>query len=365
MGGLATLLWPVAPAIFAAVGHGAQVQEREVVYFQIRLFSITGLTMSVALGSFFQAVSRPRIPMVIVVVANLMNAGLDYVLIFGKLGFEPTGIRGAAIATVIASSLQGLTMLLVFLSPPFNRRFGSLGTARWDWRRMGRLFSIGWAAGLNFALDVASWSVFTNFLVGRLGKIPLAASNIAVQITHLSFMPTVGLSMAITALVGQWIGRKEVGAAERRTYIALGLAMAYMFAMGVVFVVFRRQLISFFRSEPEVVALGSRILIVAAVFQVFDAIGIVTSGALKGAGDTRWVAMFTVTYAWLVFLPTSYLMAFRLKLGAVGAWTGVALYIFFLSMTLLWRFRGKRWRRIDIFGAENLIRSVEPELLGH
>jgi MATE family multidrug resistance protein len=362
-GGLATLLWPAAPALFAAVGHGAQVQEREVIYFQIRLFSISGLTMSVALGSFFQAVSRPRIPMVVVILANLINGGLDYILIFGKLGFEPMGIRGAAIATVIASSLQGLTMLLVFVAPPFNKRFGSLVAARWDWHRMKQLFNIGWAAGVNFSLDVASWSVFTNFLVGRLGKVPLAASNIAAQIMHLSFMPTVGLSMAITALVGQWIGRKEVAAAKRRTYIALRLAMAYMFTMGVLFFVFRRQLISFFRNDPEVVAIGSKVLIVAAVFQIFDAISIVTSGALKGAGDTRWVAMFTVSYAWLVFLPMSYLMAFRLDFGAVGAWTGVALYIFCLSMTLLWRFHSERWRRIDIFGGDAVVPAPQQELV--
>ena len=362
-GGLATLLWPAAPALFAAVGHGAQVQEREVIYFQIRLFSISGLTMSVALGSFFQAVSRPRIPMVIVVLANLINAGLDYILIFGKLGSEPMGIRGAAIATVIASSLQGLTMLLVFLAPPFNKTFGSLGAAQWDWHRMKQLFNIGWAAGVNFSLDVASWSVFTNFLVGRLGKVPLAASNIAAQIMHLSFMPTVGLSMAVTALVGQWIGRKEVAAAKRRTYIALRLAMAYMFTMGVLFFVFRKQLISFFRNDPEVVAIGSRVLIVAAVFQIFDAISIVTSGALKGAGDTRWVAMFTVSYAWLVFLPMSYLMAFKLEFGAVGAWTGVAVYIFCLSMTLLWRFHSERWRRIDIFGTAAVVPAPQQELV--
>ena len=362
LGGAAILLWPTAPALFAAVGHGAEVQQREVIYFQVRLFSITGLTMSVALGSFFQAVSRPRIPMVVVILANVVNAVLDYVLIFGKLGFEPMGIRGAAIATVIASSIQGLIMLAVFLTPSFNEKFSSRRTAQWDWHRIGRLFNIGWAAGLNFALDVASWSVFTNFLVGRLGDIPLAASNIANQIMHLSFMPTFGLSMATTALAGQWIGRNEFGEAKRRTYIALKIAMAYMFTMGMLFLLFRRQLISFFRNDPEVVAIGSSILIVAAVFQIFDAIAIVTRGALKGAGDTRWVAAFTVGYAWLVFLPASYLMAFKLGLGAVGAWMGAAVYIFCLALTLLWRYHSDRWRTIDIFGESEVAPSAPSEI---
>ncbi|MCK5557438.1 MAG: MATE family efflux transporter, partial [Candidatus Hydrogenedentes bacterium] len=315
-----------------------------------RLFSVAGLAMSVALSGFFQAVSRPRIPMIVVVFSNLLNVVLDYVLIFGKLGFDPMGIRGAAAATVIASWVQGLTMLAIFLGPTFNKKFSSRGTARWDWHRMGRLFNIGWAAGANFSLDVASWSVFTNLLIGRLGDTPLAANNIAVQIIHLSFMPTVGISIALTALVGQWIGRKDIAAAKRRAYVGLRLGMGYMLVMAVLFFVFREQFVSFFQTDPEVVRIGSRILIVAAVFQVFDAMAIVMRGALKGAGDTRWVTMFTVLYGWLVFLPTSYLFAFRLDLGAPGAWVGAALYIFCLGVTLLWRFHSEKWRKIDIFG---------------
>lgn len=302
------------------------------------------------MSGFFQAVSHPRIPMMVAIFSNLLNMALDYVLIFGKLGFEPMGIRGAAVATVIASSVQGLTMLAIFLGPSFNNKFSSRAVVKWDWHRMGRLFSIGWAAGVNFALDVASWSIFTSLVIGRLGDTPLAASNIAIQIMHLSFMPTVGISIGLTALVSQWIGRKDIAAAKRRTYVALKLGIGYMLMMAVFFFVFRKQLISLFRTDPEVVRIGSAILIVAAVFQIFDATVIVIRGALKGAGDTRWVAMFTVLYGWLVFLPTSYLFAFRLGLGAPGAWVGAALYIFCLGVTLLWRFHSEKWRKIDIFG---------------
>jgi MATE family multidrug resistance protein len=349
-GFVVTLLWPAAPHIFAAFGHGAEVQKLEVAYFRIRLLSVAGLAMSVALSGFFQAVSHPRIPMIVAVFSNLLNFVLDYVLIFGKLGFDPMGIRGAATATVIASSVQGLAMLAIFLGPTFNKKFSSRGMARWDWHRMGRLFSIGWAAGVNFSLDVASWSVFTSLVIGRLGDTPLEASNIALQIIHLSFMPTVGISIGLTALVGQWIGRRDIAAAKRRTYVALKLGMGYMLMMAVFFFLFRERLISLFRTDPEVVRIGSTILIVAAVCQIFDAISIVMRGALKGAGDTRWVAIFTVGYAWLVFVPTSYLFAFRLDLGAPGAWVGAALYIFCLGVTLLWRFHSEKWLKIDIFG---------------
>jgi Na+-driven multidrug efflux pump len=163
-------------------------------------------------------------------------------------------------------------------------------------------------------------------------------------------MPTVGISIGLTALVGQWIGRRDIAAAKRRTYVALKLGMGYMLMMAVFFFLFRERLISLFRTDPEVVRIGSTILIVAAVCQIFDAISIVMRGALKGAGDTRWVAIFTVGYAWLVFVPTSYLFAFRLDLGAPGAWVGAALYIFCLGVTLLWRFHSEKWLKIDIFG---------------
>jgi len=135
-----------------------------------------------------------------------------------------------------------------------------------------------------------------------------------------------------------------------------------MFMMGVLFLVFRRQFISFFRTDPEVVAIGSRILIVAAIFQIFDAIAIVTRGALKGAGDTRWVAVFTVGYAWLIFLPASYLMAFKVGLGAVGAWIGAAVYILCLAVTLLWRYHSERWRTIDIFGEGEVAPTPQAEV---
>lgn len=346
----AVFLWQVAPAIFRAIGHGAEVQQREVIYFQIRLLSISAMAITAALASFFQAISRPRIAMVVVIFANVVNVVLNYILIYGKLGFPAMGIGGAAIATVIASWLQAAIMLAVFLSPAFNRKFSSRRSAGWDWHRIGRLFSIGLPAGVNFGLDVASWAVFTNLLIGRLGDIPLAASTIATQIMHLSFMPTVGLSIAITALVGQWIGRKDIPAAKRRTYVALKLGVGWMFVMGILFFLFRAKLIAVFRPDPEVVQIGSTILIVAAIFQIFDATGIVMSGALKGAGDTRWVAVVTVSYAWLIFLPASYLLAFKAGFGAAGAWVGAAAYIFSLAMTLLWRFHSERWRTIDVFG---------------
>ena len=179
-----------------------------------------------------------------------------------------------------------------------------------------------------------------------------AASNIAMQITHLSFMPAVGLSVATTSLFGKAVGEKKPDKALRYARASLVIAMAYMTCMGVLFFLFRRPLIAMFRPESDVVRIGSYILICAAVFQTFDAVGIVSSGALRGAGDTRWVAIAGLSLAWFIFLPLSYFFAFVCYWQAVGAWIGATIYIWCLAGVLFWRLRSRRWEHIKIFRDE-------------
>jgi MATE family multidrug resistance protein len=313
-----------------------------------------------AMTGFFQGISRPRISMAAALAANALNIGLNWVLIYGKLGFPAMGVRGAALATAIAASFQAVMLIVIFLSPMYARRYRSREAWRLDWRRLTGLFHIGWAAGVNWTLDVLTWGIFMNWFVGRLGKLPLAASNIAGQFLHLSFMPTVGLGIATTALVGQYIGRRDLAAARKRANTALKLGMAYMFMMGLAFFVFRHQLPLLFlkagttaeevANNQQILALCARVLILAAAFQVFDAMAIISTGALKGAGDTRFPMMASVIYGWVVFLPLCWVFTHALGWGVAGAWGGATIYIFAFGLTTLWRWRGKAWETIDIFG---------------
>ena len=361
-GSLALFLWPVAPKLFELIGHEAELQRWEIVYFRIRLFSVFSCAAVTGLSGFYQGIGRPRIIMWTALVANALNIFLNWVLIFGKLGFPPMGVAGAALATVISMGVQAGTLLLVFLIGNYARKYQSRQNWQWDSKRMGELFHIGWASGLQFSLDLGCWGIFNTLVIGRLGKTQLAASNIAGQIMHLSFMPTIGLSIATTALVAQNIGRGDIATARARGETAIRLGVAYMFSMGVLFLIFRKPLIGLFRTEPEIVALGSRVLIIVAAFQFFDALCIVCGGALKGAGDTRFPAMMHVIYAWVIFLPISYVLTYRLNKGLVGAWLGACVFIIIFGVTLLWRWRGHAWERIDIFARKPFPRA---ELPGH
>jgi len=348
-GSFIVLLWPLAPVLFAALGHGEDVVPLETVYFQWRLLSVPSMAVVMTLSGFFQGISRPRVNMVSAVAANALNVFLNWLLIFGNWGFPELGIAGAAIATSAAAAVHALLLLSVFVFGTPGIRFHSRTEWRWDAGRAAQLFRIGWPAGLNWTLDVACWGVFMAIVVGRLGKLPLAASNIAGQIMHLSFMPTMGLRIATTALVGQYVGRKDYATARARTRATLAMGMGYMAVMGVLFFTFRHTLIAWFRPEPEIVRLGSKALILAAIFQAFDAMCIIFSGALKGAGDTRFPAMMSILYGWLVFLPASLLMTRVIPWGIAGAWGGATLFIIVLGVTLFFRWHRGAWEKIDIF----------------
>jgi MATE family multidrug resistance protein len=261
------------------------------------------------------------------------------------------GIAGSATATVIAQCAQVVLLQWLFMTGNIQRQYKTRAAWRLSLPRMWELVRIGAFSGFTIFLDVANWAVFTSFVVGHFGTVSLAAHNAAIGFMHFCFMPALGINQGISVIVGQYIGRRDFDTAVARTYTALRIAMVYMFCTGVIFAVFGRSLIHFvFRiDDPGVLSLGHKLLIMASVFQAFDAINIAILGALRGAGDTRWIAMIIFVGCYLFFLPISLALAFGAGWGAVGAWVGATIYIIGLSLVLLMRFRGGRWRHIQIF----------------
>jgi MATE family multidrug resistance protein len=353
-------LWPLADEFFATMGHSPTVTELEVVYFRLRLLGFVFMGWQTVLTAFFQAIGRPSIPMWAGVVANVINIGLDYVLIFGKLGFPAMGVAGAAIATVVSQGGQAALLHAAFIAKPVDREYVTRRGVRLDWVKVGELFRIGWPAGITWFMDIFNWGIFTSYIVGRFGDTQLAAHNVAMNFMQLSFMPVVGLHHAITPIVGQYIGRGDIPRAKGRAFIAMKLAMGYMFTVGLIMAVAGKPLTRiFFTDAPDVVQLGQYLLILAAAFQAFDAVNIIMSGALRGAGDTRWMAAATFFGAYAACLPLAAFFAYYVGWGAVGAWVGATVYIIGLSGFLFTRFYSERWRHIRIFARDRALASTE------
>lgn len=345
-------LWPLAPYFFSLFGHEPDIVALEVVYFRVRLWGI-GFSVAIgALSGFFYGLHRPKVPLVATVIANIANLFFAYTLIFGKFGVPALGLKGAALAMVFSFIVQFAVLFRVFLSQSYAAQFATRAVWKPSWTSARRLLRIGWPAGMQMALDVLGWGVLIILMVGQFGKHHLAASNIAIQYMTVSFMPTLGLGQALTALVGRYIGEGKPELAVQRVYEAFFLAMSYMALMGMCYFLFRSSFISFFSQDPTVIQVGSTLLICAALLQVFDGMGITFAGALRGAGDTHWIAGLTITLLLCVFTPLSLGSVLLTNLESLGPWMAGTINVSLFGFGLWWRFSRDRWQEIDIFATQ-------------
>jgi MATE family multidrug resistance protein len=360
------LLWPTALPFFASFGHDPEVVALEVTYFHLRLWGV-GLSVAIgALNGFFYGIHRPRVPLVAMLIANVANVVLCYILVFGVLGAPALGLAGAALAFVLSFVAQLVVLLGAFLSRPCHDEFATRSAWRPAWSRLRQLLHIGWPAGLQSAIDVLSWGVLIVLLVGRFGKEQLAASNIAIQYMTISFMPGIGLAQALTALVGRYIGEGKIDVAVQRVYEGMFLALSYMMLMGAMYLILRGPFIAFFNADPMVIQAGKNILLCVAIFQLFDALNFTFAGALRGAGDTHWTAGLIVVLSLFLLAPLSLGAVMYTNLESLGPWIAGTIYSIVLGLTLWWRFAKGKWREINIFASgdsKKIVSMPVPEVV--
>ena len=353
--------------LFTAMGHEPRLVEMETAYAQILLGAGIATIGAKALANFFFGLQRPKTVTVAAIAGNITNIVANYVLIYGERGLPELGlpgiagmpefgVAGAAIGTAIGSTVEALIPLAVFLS----RRLDSLYAIRRAWRpdlpAIRDVIRLGWAAGLQFGNEMVCWAIFMTVLAGGFGSAHMTAGWAAMRFVHMSFMPAVGLSTAATSLVGKHIGEGDLPRAARSAHAAVFLAVVWMTLCAVLFVVFRNELTSVFVDDgtPQDLAakirvIGAEIFICAAIFQTLDAIGIVYTGALRGAGDTLFPGILTVVLSWTVIVGGGYAMTqFLPQLEATGPWIAATAYIAILGVVLAIRFERGGWKRLHI-----------------
>ena len=375
LGAAAMPLAVLGPRIFAGLdamiaGWGGQKAAPaelalQTMYFRYMIAGMPIMLASRALGQFFFGIHRPWVVMVVILLAVAVNAVANYVLITGAGLFAPLGLEGAAIGTIIAWTFGMVLLLAFFLRSANDREFKTRSAWRFRGRFCRDILRVGWPAGIHFGLDVMAWSIFNSVLVAYFGPIHKAASAAATRYMHVSFMPAVGIGIACTALVGRHIGAGRPDLARRRTWAAVGIAIVYMGLCGIVFWLFRYPLIEVFtqfqaggsglghsaQDQAEIIRIGAMVLICAAVFQCFDAVGIVLAGALRGAGDTFWPMIITFVMAWTVIVGGGAAMIRWVpQLQSIGPWIAASVYVIVLGMVMAWRFESGAWRKIDLLG---------------
>lgn len=358
---LSLISWPLLLALIPLgwwllwmSGHPPDVQAEERAYFTILMAGSLTVPLGAAVSSFFTGRGDSMTNMVATVIGNLVNVVLDYLLIFGHGGFPALGISGAAYATVLAGLVPPLLLACLYFGPRLRRSHGTAETWRLDRALLGRLIRFGLPAGIHLCLDVASFTVFVLF-IGRLGGHALTVSNLALSINMLAFMPLIGISIAASTLVGQYQGRGDSATAEKAGWNSLRVGLAYMSVVGISYLLLPDFYFGLFarRSDSGVdpatlLPTGRWLLAMMAAWGLFDAVTLVLSGALKGAGDTRFVMIYSSAMAWGLLVPVQAVLSLRLQAGVLLSWGWLTFYIMILCVGFLLRFRGAKWKQIHV-----------------
>ena len=358
---LALLAWPAMLALIPAgewilrlSNHPPDVLQAELAYFRPLMWGSLAVPLCAAIGSFYTGRGDTLRNMTAMLAGNAVNIALDYAWIFGRWGFPECGIAGAAWATVVAGFVPPLLLFAHYFGSPHLRRvYATVATFRFDWEMTRRLLHFGVPSAVNFLLDIGGFTFFI-LLIGRLGGVELAASNIAFSLNHLSFMPLVGLGIAASTLVGQYQGRGDNATAEKVGWTAIKMGWAYAIAIGALFVLLPRPLFLLFAEKGNpasidpLMPLASRLMIGVAIWGVLDACNIIFAGALKGAGDTRFVMAWAMVMCWGFWIVGELVILLWLKAGLMAAWLWLVLYVIILGLGFLWRFRQGRWKTIQV-----------------
>ena len=304
-------------------------------YLRIVTWSVLPLLLYTAFRRYLQAMGVVKPTMVILLTANLVNVLANWMLIHGNLGAPALGVDGAGWATFISRSYLALGLLSVVVWRDARTDYG-LRRVSWviERSRLMQLLWLGLPAAIQVTLEVGVFSA-ASALAGRLVPVALAAHQITLNMASFTFMIPLGLASAAAVRVGHAVGRRDTFGANQAGWTAVMLGVLCMACASLVFLLIPSQLMGLFTVDLTVVDLGVTLLFVAAIFQIFDGLQGVLTGALRGLGDTRTPMFLNLAGHWAFGLPLGYTICFVLGYGVVGLWVGLSAGLIVVSLLLL------------------------------
>lgn len=301
-------------------------------YLQPVVYSLLPLLLYSASRRFLQATGHETAVMVILIAANAINALTNWVLVFGNLGLPRLGVVGAGWATFVSRVFMALAMIgWVLLHQGKELRRTSFAP---EWVRFRRLFDLGVPAAFQITLELGLFAVATG-LAGRLDPASLAAHQVAITVASTTFMVPLGVSSAAAVRVGRAVGRHDPEAIARSGWTAILLGVSFMATAMLTLLLVPRHIIGLFTADGDVLSVGISLLRVAAFFQLFDGLQVVTIGVLRGLGDTRTPMFASLAGYWILGLPVGYTLTFTLDRGVSGLWVGMLVGLASVGAVLL------------------------------
>jgi len=332
----------VLPSYLPAMGVQPEVARQAKGYMDALTWSVLPLLLYATLRRYLQALGYVVPVMVALVSANLINAFGNWVLVFGNLGFPALGATGSGWATSLSRIYLFVFLLAVAAWEERTSGAGLVLPWRFAAGRFVLLVRLGLPAALQMVLEVGVFATAT-VLAGQLAPVQLAAHQVAISAAAFTFMVPLGISSAAAVRVGHAMGRIDAPGATRAGWTALLLGGAFMTGAALAFIAAPRAIIRIFTNEPDVVSTGVALLGVAAIFQLFDGLQVVATGALRGSGDTRTPMLANLVGHWVLGLPLGYALCFWYGVGVIGLWVGLCVGLTSVALVLIavwsWRTR--------------------------
>jgi len=339
---LACILSPILMAsilvllpLFGHLGLAPTLVTATIPFLKALVWSTLPLSLYFALRRYLQAMHIVKPVVFALVSANLVNLAGNWALVYGHMGARAFGVAGSGWSTCI--SRVYMVIVLAVAAAYYDRKRSSglwKASRRLEWGRIRMLLRLGLPAAAQLLLEIGAFATAT-FLIGKLGAVQLAGHQIALNVASFTYMVPLGICSAAAVRVGHAMGMRDAHAAARAGWMALLFAVLFMSCSGLTLFFFARPIARMYTSETDVIKAGATLLLVAAVFQLFDGLQVVATGALRGAGNTRIPMLANLVGYWVIGLPLGAFLCFKLKMGAVGMWLGLALALVLIGSALL------------------------------
>lgn len=304
-------------------------------YLRALAWGVGPLLVFTALRHYLQAMGRVGAMVAALAIGNLLNLAGNWVFIYGHWGFPVLGVEGSGWSTTVSRVVMPLILVADACRISPRRGQGWRGfLARPEWSRFRRLMRLGLPAAVHLSLEVGVFSIST-MLAGRLAPAALAAHQIVLNLASTTFMVPLGIASAGSVRVGQAIGRRDPLGAKHAGWTSLILGAGFMALAGLVMSLAPRWLVGQFSDDHEVLRIGVGLIFVAAIFQLFDGIQVVSTGILRGAGETKLPMVANLIAHWTIGLPIGYLLGLRFGWGAQGLWIGLSAGLIAAALFLL------------------------------
>lgn len=333
------ILYAATP-LLAHMNQPDKVVELALPYYKYLVWSIIPFMIFAAFKQFLEGMGNTKVAMIIILTSNLINVLFNYLLIYGNFGFPNMGPAGAGLATLISRICTPIFIIAYFAKKDsFYRYFSFFQMKNFSFRWVKSLLSVGVPISLQMTMEGGAFAL-TIIMMGWIGTIELAANQIAISMANFAFMIILGVASATTIMVSHCLGRGDLVALKKTVNASYRIAVVYNLFAATVFIALRNYIPLAFTSDPEVIAVASKLLIFVAIFQVSDGLQIISLGVLRGLRDVK-SAMIIAFFSYIVVnIPLAYVCAFIFKIGAPGLWMG-----FIAGLSIAAVLLNRRWRK--------------------